>query len=67
MNDELNTKTDDTKTNAELLDEIKKLREETENQNKKTNANTGSNTLIIIGAIILFVVFIGGGLWKCAM
>lgn len=51
---------DESKTNEELKEEIKKLREETEKQNKTTNQNSAFNSLIGIGAILLVV---GAAIW----
>lgn len=67
MNDVNNTSDDDKKTNEELLNEISKLRKATEDQNKKTNESSAFNTMIAIGAILLFI---GGGIWlfvQCAL
>jgi len=58
---------DDDKTNEELLKEIKELRKSTEDQNKKTNESSAFNTMMAIGAILLFI---GGGIWlfvRCAL
>lgn len=46
---------DDDKTNKELLEEIRKLREENENQNKKTAQNSAQNTMIVIGILLLVI------------
>jgi len=43
------------KTKDELLAEVKKLREETEKDNKKKWENSAYNTLIIIGVIGLAI------------
>jgi len=66
MND-LNKSDDGKKTNEELLSEISKLRKSTEDQNKKTNESSAFNTMMAIGAILLFI---GGGIWlfaRCAL
>jgi flagellar biogenesis protein FliO len=67
MDDVNNKSDDDKKTNEELLNEISKLRKATEDQNKKTNESSAFNTMIAIGAILLFI---GGGVWlfvQCAL
>ena len=52
MNDEK-----ENKTNAELLEEVKKLREETEKDNKKKWNNSAYNAMIIIGILLLAIYF----------
>ena len=52
MNDEK-----DNKTNVELLEEVKKLREETEKDNKKKWNNSTYNAMIIIGILLLAIYF----------
>jgi hypothetical protein len=55
-------KPEENKTNAELLEEVKKLRQSVEDDNKKKQQNTGYNSLITIGAILIAVAFF---LWQC--
>jgi flagellar biogenesis protein FliO len=57
------TEKDENKTNAELLKEVKKLREETEKDNKKKWQNSTYNTMIVIGLILLAIYFFV----KCAI
>lgn len=50
-----NTKSDEQKTNEELLNEVKELRKSIEEQNKKINQNSAQNTMIAMGAILLII------------
>lgn len=52
MNDE-----NKNKTNAELLKEVKKLREETKKDNKKKWNNSTYNAMLIIGILLLAIYF----------
>jgi len=45
------------KSKDELLKEIKKLREETEKDNKKKWQNSAYNTMIVVGLILLAIYF----------
>jgi len=47
----------------ELLEEVKKLRQETEQQNRKKNQNSAYNSMMVIGAILVLVCIY---LWKCS-
>jgi len=54
-------KNDENKTQDELLKEVKELRKEITEDNKKKQQNSASNTMIVIGIILLAIFF----LWKC--
>lgn len=52
-----NTPVEESKTNEELLQEVKKLREETEKDNKKKWQNSAYNFMIAAGIVLLAIYF----------
>jgi len=58
----MNEEKDENKTQDELLKEVKKLREETEKDNKKKQQNSAYNSMMVIGIILIAIAFF---LWKC--
>jgi F0F1-type ATP synthase assembly protein I len=57
-----NIKTDEEKTNKELLEEVKKLRESTEKENDEKRKDRGYSGMMWIGLIMIAAVVY---LWQC--
>ena len=54
---------EENKTKDELLKEVKELRKEITEDNKKKQQNSAYNSMIVIGIIMVAIVIF---LWKCS-
>ena len=63
LNEQLkNIKKEEDSTKDELLKEVKELRKEVTEDNKKKQQNSAYNSMMVIGIILIAVAFF---LWKC--